>query len=226
MRKLILLIVLSLTTSLCGVYSQETERNYEKEAISRIKRIHQLLEQQNEYPFDELLQTEMTKLTDIESMVEDYDVLKQIEQTYNDYDTRKNELIEQAAAQAQAKEEAAKAEAQAQAKRDSTNAAQAAKQLKEDQDARDKENKKQQITLIVIGIVMAVLLFVANQLIQYFRNKKTQRNIMQMQQQTTQATNPAEVADQMKQKGQTTVKKAVTPSKPSINKGNGKRISI
>ena len=235
MRKPIFFIFLFLF-ALGSVSAQE--RNYEKEALSRIKRIHQMLEQQTQLPPDELLRMEMLKLGEIEPMIEDGEIKDQIEQTYRDYDNKIRELNEEAAAQAKAKEEAEIARAEEKEKQESLKAAQAEEKRKEEEEAKAKEEKKQRTTLIITGIAVAIALFVSNQLIQHLRNLKTQRSIKEMQQNATnQAGNTAKrkaegeikkevskATNPIRQKEKTAFRKAV--GKTGTNKGNGKRISI
>ena len=231
MGKLKTFAILFFVVTCIGVTAQE--RNYDKEALNHINTINQLLERQTEIPFDNFLESEMSKLNDLKPLIEDERLLHQIDLTIDAYYDKMKELKEAAAAEAQAKASAEKAEAEAQAKRDSTNAAQAAQQQKEEQEAKAKEEKKSRNTLIIVGALLAVSMFGANQLIQHLRNKKTQRSILDMQKTATQAGSAVQkkaesgakqeltkLKGQARQKGKDAVKRATR--KP----GNNNRISI
>ena len=71
MRNLKIFTILFLLATAHSAMAQETPRDYDSEALNRIKRIHRLLEQQTQYPFDKTLEMEMSKLTDIEPNIED-----------------------------------------------------------------------------------------------------------------------------------------------------------
>ena len=91
--------------------------------------------------------------------------------------------------------------------------------------------------MIIGGVLLAILLFVGNQVMQSFRNIRTQRSMMQMQQDATkQAQNIArskaqseirkqthKVTGQVRKKGQTIIRD--TANKAKNNNGN-KRMSI
>lgn len=181
MRNLKFLTILFLFAIGSSVFSQEASRDYESEALSRMKRIHRLLEQQTQLPFDKSLETEISKLTDIESMIEDKDIQKKIEQTYQEYDDKTKELKEQAAAQATAQAAAKAQQEKAQKVQDSIKRAE--EEIR--QEEIRKQEKKRQNRLLVIGIIAAVVMFISNQVIQTVRNKKTQRSIEQMQRNAT-----------------------------------------
>lgn len=232
MRNLKFLTILFFVAISSGALSQETPRDYDNEALSRIKRIHRLLEQQTQLPFDKTLDMEMSKLYDIEPNIEDRDIQKKIEQIYDEYDDKTKELKAQAATQAAAQAAAKAQQEKAQKVQDSIKQAEAdAKQEK----IREEE-KKRQNRLIILGVIAAVVMFISNQVIQTVRNKKTQRNIEQMQRNaTTQVENRAkrkvageirrevsQTTSQVRQKGKEAIRNATKRS--GIKKG--KNISI
>ena len=238
MRNLKILTILFLLATALGVLAQETPRDYDSEALNRIKRIHRLLEQQTELPFDKTLEMEISNLTNIEHNIEDKDIQKKIDQIWEEYDDKKKELKAQAAKQAEA-QAAAQAAAQkaaiaAQAERDSINRA---KEEAKQEEIREKE-KKHQNRLIILGIIAAVVMFVSNQTIQTIRNKKTQRSIEQMQQNATKqiknrvrskvdaesSKGVSKATGTIQKTGRKTLKNVTNGS--GIIKGKGKNISI
>lgn len=108
-------------------------------------------------------------------------------------------------------------------------------------EAKEKEEeaskKKRTIWMIIGGALLAILLFVGNQVLQSFRNQRTQRSMMKMQQDATKRaqsmarskiqgeirkqTNKA--TGQVRKKGQTIIRG--TANKVKNNKGNN-RVSI
>ena len=106
----------------------------------------------------------------------------------------------------------------------------------EAQEKKDKERKRN-IWMIVGGALLAILLFVGNQVMQSFRNIRTQRSMMQMQQDAAKrAQNMArgkvqneirkqtnKVTGQVRKKSQTIIRD--TANKAKNNKGNN-RVSI
>ena len=104
------------------------------------------------------------------------------------------------------------------------------------QEKKDKERKRN-IWMIVGGALLAILLFVGNQVMQSFRNIRTQRSMMQMQQDAAKrAQNMArgkvqneirkqtnKVTSQVRKKSQTIIRD--TANKAKNNKGNN-RVSI
>ena len=101
----------------------------------------------------------------------------------------------------------------------------------------EKSKKKRNIWMIIGGIMLAILLFVGNQVMQSFRNIRTQRSMMQMQQDAAKrAQNMArskakseirkqtnKVTNQIKKKGQTALRD--TANKVKNSNGNS-RVSI
>ena len=231
MRKLRILALFFLIAASGVLSAQEGTRNYDKEALNHINTINQLLERQTELPFDKFIESELSKLNDLKPQIEDEKLLRQIDLTIDAYYEKMDELKEAAAT----KESEARAAAEAKAKQDSTNAAQAAQQLKEEQEAKEKEEKKSRNIMIIVGAVLAVAMFGANQLIQHLRNKKTQRSIMDMQKTASQAGSTIQkkaesrvrkettkLAGQARQKGKNAFKKLGKTGK----KGKNNRISI
>jgi cytoskeletal protein RodZ len=104
--------------------------------------------------------------------------------------------------------------------------------------AKAEKEKKRNIWMIIGGVLMAILLFVGNQVLQSVRNIRTQRSMMQMQQDATnRAKNMAKskaqgairkqtgkITNQAKQKGQTAMRNVIDKSTKKPGKNN--RLSI
>ena len=110
-------------------------------------------------------------------------------------------------------------------------------ELKAKKEEEDGKQKKRTIWMIIGGALLAILLFVGNQVMQSFRNIKTQRSIMQMQQNATrQVTGNAkrrvagiihnkthQAMNVTRNKGKTLVQKGVEKTKnANLKKGNTK----
>lgn len=148
------------------------------EAKIHIKIIYDLLDEQDGEEFTSELQQAISKLRVIGHSTSDQNLSSQINAVLDDCKAREKELKANAnaAAESAAKEaelRAKQAEEQAQARQDSIAAA--AQQKAE-------EDRKQNLWLIIGGVILAVLAFVGNQTFQHFRNVKNQKSIMDMQQ--------------------------------------------
>lgn len=147
-------------------------------ANSLINRINSLLPEQDEYPFSDELKQAIASLREISYRPIDSDLSSRIGEVLAACSQKEKDLKAEAKA---AEDDAAKkaelqakeAEEQAQARQDSITAA--AQQKAE-------EDRKQNLWLIIGGVVFAILAFVGNQALQHFRNMKNQKNIMDMQQ--------------------------------------------
>ena len=103
-----------------------------------------------------------------------------------------------------------------------------------------KQEKKRNIWMIIGGVLLAILLFVGNQVMQALRSKRTQQNMLKMQMDAVnQAKNAAQnqaqgairketnqVVNQVQQKGKNAVRDAVGGTTKPKGKGNNGRISI
>lgn len=149
------------------------------EAKILIKIIYDLLDEQDGDEFTDELQQSISKLRVIGHSTSDRSLSSRISDVLADCKQKEKELkaSANAAAGAAAKEaelQAKKAEEEeAQARQDSIAAA--AQQKVE-------KDRKQNLLLIIGGVVLAVFGFVGNQVFQYFRNVKNQKSIMDMQQ--------------------------------------------
>lgn len=146
-------------------------------ANSLINRINVLLTEQEEYPFSDELKQAISSLREISYRPIDSKLSSRISDVLSACNQREKELKAAAKAMEEsvvrnAEHQAKLAEEQARARQDSI--ATAAQQKAE-------EDRKQNLWLIIGGVVLAVLAFVGNQTFQHFRNAKNQRNMMNMQ---------------------------------------------
>lgn len=147
-------------------------------ANSLISRITGLLEEQDEYPFTDELRQAISSLREISYRPLDSNLSSRIGEVLAACNLKEKELKASvsAAADAAAKDaelQAKKAQEEAQARLDSIAAA--AQQKAE-------KDRKQNLWLIIGGVILAILAFVGNQTFQHFRNVKNQKSIMDMQQ--------------------------------------------
>lgn len=148
------------------------------EAKIHIKIIYDLLDEQDGEEFTSELQQAISRLRVIGHSTSDQNLSSRINAVLDDCKAREKELKANAnaAAESAAKEaglRAKLAEEQAQARQDSIAAA--AQQKAE-------EDRKQNLWLIIGGVILAILAFVGNQTFQHFRNVKNQKSIIDMQQ--------------------------------------------
>lgn len=147
-------------------------------ANSLINRINGLLAEQEEYSFSDELKQAISSLREISYRPIDSDLSSRIGEVLSACNSKEKVLKEEAkaaeyAAARNAEIQAKLAEEKAQARQDSI-AAVAQKKAE--------ENRKQNLWLIIGGVILAILVFVGNQLFQHFRNVKNQKSIMDMQQ--------------------------------------------
>ena len=147
-------------------------------ANSLINRINGLLAEQDEYPFSDELKQAISSLREISYRPIDSNLSSRIGEVLSACNLKEKELKAEAkaaedAAAKNAELQAKLAEEQAQARQDSIAAA--AQQKAE-------EDRKQNLWLIIGGVILAILAFVGNQTFQHFRNVKNQKSIMDMQQ--------------------------------------------
>ena len=147
-------------------------------ANSLINRINGLLAEQEEYPFSDELKQAISSLREISYRPIDSNLSSRIGEVLSACNLKEKELKAEAkaaedAAAKNAELQAKLAEEQAQARQDSI--ATAAQQKAE-------EDRKQNLWLIIGGVILAILAFVGNKTFQHFRNVKNQKSIMDMQQ--------------------------------------------
>ena len=221
MRSLRTLSLLLLLLSGSTLLAQQDSRNYDKEAESYIKSFYNSLDQENTYPFSPLIEKQLEELLKLKAYVEDPKIQDRIDKAQTDYYEKKSELEEKSKKAAAAQAEKEKEEMALQKRQDSIAQAKKEADAKQEMEKQAEKERKNRNLLLIVGVILAVVMFGANQLIQHLRNKKTQRNIMEMQKTATgQATKKVEskakglirreeskIAGQMRQKGKNAVKK-------------------
>lgn len=237
----------------------DTLNEDEDEALCSLNTAKELLAKQESLPFDDNL-TEQIKFLQKQkhnSKISKSEIIEQIDQFLEQYDATKKTLEEQARAQELVAQEEAerKADDDAYARciskddyeiyrkthPDGQHLEEAEAKIEEmEAEARAKaeKEKKRNIWMIIGGVLMAILLFVGNQVLQSVRNIRTQRSMMQMQQDATnRAKNMAKskaqgairkqsgkITNQAKQKGQTAMRNVIDKSTKKPGKNN--RVSI
>ena len=208
----------------------------ESDALASVNYVLDELQSVNSLPFSDMLNSEIEGLKKLKYKVQNQEIAERIDQALTSFEEKKQSLEKQAAADAAAAQLEAK-------KQDSIATAQALQQQEEEKaeaEAKEKQEKKRNIWMIIGGALLAILLFTGNQLMQSFRTKKTQKNLMQMQQDAAkQAENKLKqkveseiksktnkVAEQTKQKGKEMVQNGINKATSSKTNGNNKKISI
>lgn len=241
------------------VEEEESSFSFEEEARQRIAHINTSLDYQ-EGAFSQDLINEIANLAGLKEKVKDKNVLKAIDETLAKCDKKREELKQQAKQQEainEQKERIAQEDAEFRNCRtvedyehflnlnpNSKYKAEAEKnrdELKAKKEEEDGKQKKRTIWMIIGGALLAILLFVGNQVMQSFRNIKTQRSIMQMQQNATrQVTGNAkrrvagvihnkthQAINITRNKGKTLVQKGIEKTKnTNVKKGSTKAKTI
>lgn len=186
-----------------AVEDEESSFSFEDEARQRIAHINALLAYQED-SFSPELVNEIACLNALKAKINDKRILTEIDETLERCDEKRDEIKQQAQQRENAnKQEEAKAIEDAEFRNcrtaedydhflklypNSEHKAEAEKNRDELKQEKENETKKQQkrtIWIIIGGGLMAALLFVGNQVMQSVRNIKTQRSIMEMQQDVT-----------------------------------------
>ena len=147
------------------------------EANILINKVQDLLADAKEYPFSEELKQAISSLRDRSYRITDDKASSIISEVLRACKIKENELKSDADAAAEAAEREAErlakqAEEQARARQDSINEA-----------ARIKaeEDKKQNLWLIIGGVILAILGFIGNKAFNIYNNKKNQENFARIQ---------------------------------------------
>ena len=223
------------------------------QALNIINSINRELPYQDTLPMDMTLEMKIKNLVDIQSTITHDGIAKKIDETLEAYNSKKKEL-EKVIGEKNKQKADDNAFANCNTKEDfdryvkqhpNGSHVEEAKAEVDKLDAQAKEEeqskKKRTIWMIIGGALLAILLFVGNQVMQSFRNRRTQRSMMQMQQDATRRaqsmarskaqseirkqTNKA--TSQVRKKGQNLVRDAADKLKNNQgnNQGNN-RVSI
>ena len=231
------------------VENEDEFTEFDDQALNLINSINKSLPYQDTLPMESTLERKIGSLCDLQEKIKNEEIVNKIEETLEAYNSKKKEL-EKAIAESNKQKADDNAFTscstqehyelylkqypngrhveEAKAKVDELKA-----KAKEEEDSKNKRN----IWMIIGGVLLAILLFVGNQVLQSFRNIRTQRSMMQMQQDATKrAQNMAsskakseirkqtnKVTGQARKKGQTILRD--TANKVKNNNGNN-RVSI
>lgn len=195
------------------------------EANILIKKVSDLLAEQNEYPFTDELKQAIASLRDRSYHLSDSKVSAKISEVLTACKLREDHLKNAAdvaakAAAQDAEQKIKQAEKEAQARQDSIDAV-----------ARIKaeEDKKQNRLMIIGGVALAILAFVGNKVYEHIKNAKNQKNMLEMQ---ANAVKRAEdeakrrarsMAQNQNNHAQGEACKNARPSMNDINSKNGKK---
>ncbi len=191
-------------------YIEEAGTDFEEMAESLINKINTSLEwMEDGSSFGPELISQISTLKDLKPKISNRKLLREIDETIVACDAKREELKRQAEQQESAKrQEEAKAQENAmelqlymnctdtvnclhyleiygEKGEHSAQIKEKLEKLREQKKTADAKQKKRTIWMIIGGGLMAVLLFVGNQAMQSFRNIRTQRSIMEMQQDVT-----------------------------------------
>ncbi len=161
-------------------------------ALSSIEMVRELVNSETEYPFSETLRGELANLRMLKNQTSDPEIVAKINEVLKLGTERERELKSLQESDAAAAAAADKAEQQAMMEQQKAEAE--AQQRDAEEKARKQEEKQQKRTLwmIIGGVVLGILGFVGNGIFKHFRDVKSQKNIMQMQESLTrQAQNEA-----------------------------------
>lgn len=160
--------------------TEEIEADYKKvtDAIAICNTAKPLLEKAETLPFSPGLEDDISYLRQLKREITDDETLQRINEVLDLYDAKTVELRD--AAEEAINSLKAEEEAKLQAEKDSIAAA-AAKQAEEAKVEAEKD-KKRNLWLMIGAAILAVLGFVGNQVLQSLRNRKNQRNLLNMQQ--------------------------------------------
>lgn len=228
---------------------EEELDEFDTEALNLIGLINEELSRQDTWPMENTLVKKIDRLNELQAKIKKEEIVKKISKTLDECNNKEKELKK-------AVDESNKQKADDDAFTSCTTKEEFERYLKqhpngshveeanaeivkidnENKAAKDKENKRT-IWMIIGGALLAILLFVGNQVLQSVRNIRTQRSMMQMQQDATnRAKNMArskargeirkqtnKVTNQVRKKSQTIIRG--TTDKVKNNKGNN-RVSI
>ena len=222
---------------------------FDTEALNLVGLIKEELPRQNTWPMDKTLEKKIDRLNELQAKIKKEDIVKKISETLDECNNKEKELkkgVDESNKQKADDDDfiicTSKVDYERYLKQHPNGShveeakAEIAKIDDKAKEEKDKENKRT-IWMIVGGALLAILLFVGNQVLQSVRNIRTQRSMMQMQQDATnRAKNMArskargeirkqtnKVTGQVRKKSQTIIRG--TTDKVKNNKGNN-RVSI
>lgn len=145
-------------------------------ANSLINRINGLLAEQEEYPFSDELKQAISSLREISYRPIDSNLSSRIGEVLSACNIKEKELK----AEAKAAEDAAARNAELQAKLAEEQALARQDSIAAAAQQKAEEERKQNLWLIIGGVILVILAFVGNLMFQHFRNVKNQKSIKNM----------------------------------------------
>ena len=229
--------------------NEEEISEFDDQALNLINSINKSLPYQDTLPMESTLERKIENLVDLQAKIKNENIIRKIDEVIEAYNDKKKEL-ERIIAESNKQKSDDNAFTNCNTKEDferyvkqypNGSHVEEAKAKVSELEAQAKEEednkKKRNIWMIIGGVLLAILLFVGNQVMQSFRNIRTQRSMMKMQQDATnrakaQAKNNVErainkqtnkVRSQVREKSKTIIRD--TANKVKNNKGNN-RVSI
>lgn len=147
------------------------------QALSSIELINELLTRETELPFSMTLQAEINNLISLKGKIKEQEIIDRVNKVLLLCDAKEREIKESQNSSALA------AEAQERALIEQQKQETAEQQRTAEEKARIQEEKQQKKTfwMIIGGIILAILAFIANAIFKHFRDIRNQKSIMQMQ---------------------------------------------
>lgn len=171
--------ILSHKTQVVNSISDKEPNNNELiKIVESINLAQKMITESERLPFSESLIDEVNYLRQKRREISDDTVLSDIIDILDNYEAKKKELEEKASEALQLEQQQAeykaKLEAEAlQAKNDS---------IAKAQQLETQRVQKRNLWLVIGGVILAILGFIGNQLLQHYRNLRNQKNMINMQQ--------------------------------------------
>ena len=159
------------SSTIDGSFSEADDK-----ALRLANSVISLLDKQTKLPLDEELSSDFSSLKSLSFEVKDERVMARVEMAIQAYREKKEELENKAEmAVLKAKEEAAR-----QAYLDSLRIKAEQDSIIAAQKAAEEEQKERNLWMIIGGVILAIAMFVGNQLAQTFRARRTERKMSDM----------------------------------------------
>lgn len=154
-----------------SIVEVESDNSDMTRILDCIANINARLSQEDRLPMSESLEGDVRLLREWKYSVTDAHLKEMVNETLDAYEQKKRQLENDAVTAAQAEQKRVEEELKAQ------NEAEAVRQ----NEAAEK-NRKRNIWMVIGGVILAVGAFVGNQFLQIYKNKKSQKDMLEMQQ--------------------------------------------
>lgn len=163
--------------------SNDDARSKEAESVyDQIEYAKELLDMQTKLPFSESLICEIASLRKMSRNVEDKQLTRAIQNCLDAYDQKKMDL--ELAEEIEAQRVKAEAEQKELEKQQELKAEQ--ERIEAEQKKQAEEERKRSLWMTIGGVILAIVCFIGNQVLQHFRNLRSQRSMLEIQQDLTQ----------------------------------------